>query len=216
MVSLGGVLPIFQILLPNFSPYYKFRLQIAALRITDRFHFYTKLRQRLRILESGFLHVAGASLLTPNCDCSFGLQISALRIADALQLSPNRTLYTTVLELYASYKLYWSVDSTGRGRVSLMVNVNLVKKVIDVKRLNSRIIVMEFAVDNEMITILSVYAPQSGWSIEENDLFYENLSREMLKVNGKCVILGDFNGHEGKTKMGTKEFMEALVMKSKI
>jgi len=81
----------------------------------------------------------------------------------------------------------------------LIVHVNLVKKVIDVKCLNSRIIVMELAVENEVITVLSVYAPQPGLSIEEINLFYENLSKEMLNVNGKCVILGDFNGHVGKT-----------------
>jgi len=56
----------------------------------------------------------------------------------------------------------------------------------------------ELAVENEVITALSVYTSQSGLSIEEKDLFYENLSRKMLKVNGKCVILGDFNGHVGK------------------
>jgi len=37
-------------------------------------------------------------------------------------------------------------SQTGRGGVGLMVHVNLVKKVIDVKHLNSRIIVMELAV----------------------------------------------------------------------
>jgi len=52
-----------------------------------------------------------------------------------------------------------------------MVHLNLVKKVIDVKRLNSRIIVMELAVENEVITVLSVYAPQPGLNIEEKDLF---------------------------------------------
>jgi len=64
--------------------------------------------------------------------------------------------------------------------------------------------VMELAVESEVITLLFVYAPQLGLSIEEEDLFYENLSREMLKVNGKCVILGDFNGHVGKIQDGYK------------
>jgi len=79
-----------------------------------------------------------------------------------------------------------------------MVHVNLVKKVIDVKYLNSSIVVMELAVENEVITVLPVNAPQHDLSIEEKDLFYENLSRKMLKVIGTCVILGDFNGHVGK------------------
>jgi len=47
-----------------------------------------------------------------------------------------------------------------------------------------------------------------GLSSEEKHLFYENLSREMLKVNGKCVILRDLNVN----KTGTRECMETLVM----
>jgi len=49
-----------------------------------------------------------------------------------------------------------------------------------------------------VISVLSVYAHRTGLSIVEKDLFYENLSRKMLKVNGKCVIQDDFNGHVGK------------------
>jgi len=52
---------------------------------------------------------------------------------------------------------------------------------------------MELAVEIEGITVLFVYAPQSGLSVEEKDLLYENLSRKMMKVNGKCVKTGDFN-----------------------
>jgi len=63
---------------------------------------------------------------------------------------------------------------------------------------------MELAMVNEVITItvLSVYTPQSALNIEEKDLFYENLSRKMLNMNGKCMILGDFNGHMGKMRDG--------------
>jgi len=53
-----------------------------------------------------------------------------------------------------------------------------------------------------VITFLFVYASQPGLSIEEKDLFYENLSKETLKVNGKCMILGDFNGHVSKIQDG--------------
>jgi len=116
----------------------------------------------------------------------------------------------------AAYKLYWSGESTGRGGVGLMVHVSLVKKVIDAKHLNSRIIVMELAVENEAITVLSLYASQSGSSIEEKDLFYENLSREMLKVNGKCRSWVTSMNMWIKYKMGTKECMMVLVMYSEM
>jgi len=122
----------------------------------------------------------------------------------------------TVKGGFDAYKLYWSGESTGQGGVGLMVHVNLVKKVIDVKHLNSRIIVTELAIKNEVITVLSVYAPQPGLALKRKTYFTRVcLSSEMLKVNDKRVKL-DFNGHVGKMQDGYKECMETLVMESKM
>ena len=79
-----------------------------------------------------------------------------------------------------------------------MVRSNWIKNVIEVRRINAWMMVVVIAFENETITIMSVYAPQCGCITEERDLFYHNLSVEMLKVHGKCVLLGDFNGHVGK------------------
>ena len=79
-----------------------------------------------------------------------------------------------------------------------MVHLDLVKSVIEVRRVHARIIVVVVAIQNKLVTILSVYAPQCGCSTEEKDAFYDDLSMEMLKIQGHCVLLGDFNGHVGK------------------
>jgi len=86
-----------------------------------------------------------------------------------------------------------------------MVHMNLVKKVIDVKRLNSRIVVMEFAGKNEVLSMLSVYTLQSGLSIEKKTYFTRDKS--------------DFRRHAVKKQDGyerLKECMEALVMESEM
>lgn len=100
------------------------------------------------------------------------------------------------------YKLYWSGISTGQGGVGLLIKKELEKQVIEVRRINERVIALDLAIENDVVTILSVYAPQCGLSSEEKDKFYEQLSLEMLNVHGKCVVMGDFNGHVGKKKDG--------------
>ena len=88
-----------------------------------------------------------------------------------------------------SYKLFWSGNSTSQGGVGVMVHVDLVKSVIEVRRVHARIIVVVVVIQNELVTILSVYTPQCGCSTEENDSFYDDLSMEMPKIQGHCVLL---------------------------
>lgn len=93
------------------------------------------------------------------------------------------------------YKLYWKGEDTGHGGVGLMVRKDLVESVVEVKRASSRFMALEIAINGEMVTVFSVYAPQSGRSEEEKDSFYDELSGEVQARGGKCIILGDFNGH---------------------
>ena len=59
----------------------------------------------------------------------------------------------------------------------------------------NKIIVGEVAV-----TVLSVYAPQSGLTIAEEELFYESLQNlvQIIDDSETLLICGDFNGRIGK------------------
>ena len=100
------------------------------------------------------------------------------------------------------YKLFWSGGPTPQGGVGVMVHADLVKNVVEVRRVHARIIVVVVVIQDELVSILSVYAPQCGCSAEAKDSFYDDLSMEMLKVQERCVLLGDFNGHVGKHSAG--------------
>ncbi|XP_057317637.1 uncharacterized protein LOC130662734 [Hydractinia symbiolongicarpus] len=75
----------------------------------------------------------------------------------------------------ARYKLFWIGNSDGYGGVGIFVAEKWVEKVIDVMRVNSRIIVIKFLIGNRIVTFLSVYAPQCGLSEEDKDKFYDEL-----------------------------------------
>ena len=100
------------------------------------------------------------------------------------------------------YKLYWIGEETGRGGVGLMVKHDLVEFVMEVRKVSTRIISIDTAVNEKVVTVISVYEPQSGRSEEEKDKFFEDLTAEVQSRHGICFVLGDFNGHVGRSSLG--------------
>ena len=103
---------------------------------------------------------------------------------------------------YFEYKLYWKGEETGRGGVGLMVKHDLIESVMEVRRVSPRIISIDIVVNEKVVTVISVYAPQSGRSEEEKDKFYEDLTAEVQSRHGICFVLGDFNGHVVRSSLG--------------
>ena len=99
------------------------------------------------------------------------------------------------------YKLYWKGEETGRGGVGLMVKHDLVESVMEVRRVSPRIISIDIVVNEKVVTVISVYAPQSGRSEEEKENFYEDLTAEVQSRHGICFVL-DFNEHVGRSSLG--------------
>ena len=100
----------------------------------------------------------------------------------------------------ARYKLFWIGNSTGYWGVGIFIAEKWVDKVIDVKRVNDRIIVVKFLIGKRIATAVSVYTPQCGLSEEEKDKFYDELIAVTSKFgdNELVIVGGDFNGHEGE------------------
>ena len=104
----------------------------------------------------------------------------------------------------AKYKLFGIGNSTGYGGVGIFIAEKWVDKVIDVKRVNDRIIVVKFLIGKRIVTAVSVYTPQCGLSEEEKDQFYDELIAVTSKFgdNELVIVGGDFNGHVGKSSEG--------------
>ena len=77
---------------------------------------------------------------------------------------------------------------------------------VDVKRVNARMMMVKLLVGNRVVAIISAYAPQQGLCEEVKDIFYENLISLAAKVDDKelLIIGGDLNGHVGKNADGYK------------
>ena len=78
-----------------------------------------------------------------------------------------------------------------------------VEKMFDIKCVSDRIILIKLIIGENIFTVLSVYAPQSGLEDSAKDAFYD-LQTVISKIPDKEVLTpcGDWNGHIGRMSAG--------------
>ena len=104
-------------------------------------------------------------------------------------------------QVMGGYKFFWQGGKGGAG-VGVMVADRWVDCVLEVKRVNDRIMMVRVNVGKWVIKLVSVYAPQVGRPFEEKERFYLVLGKTLQDSgdrNGEMVVVcGDFNGHVGE------------------
>ena len=102
------------------------------------------------------------------------------------------------------YKMFWVGADKGTGGVGILVAESWIENVIDVNRVNDRIMLVKLLLDKTIVVFVSVYAPQQGRPEDEKDRFYEELLLTMSAFGSNEVIMlcGDLNGHVGRTISG--------------
>ena len=77
-------------------------------------------------------------------------------------------------------------------------------KKFDFCRTSDRLMMIKLAIENNIITVLSCYAPHVGLGNTIKDAFHDLLNSTVNKVSATetLVICGNFNGHVGKVANG--------------
>ena len=106
-------------------------------------------------------------------------------------------------ELANGYKFFYAGKNTTRNGVSIVIGKDLKEKIIEVKRLGDRIIAIKLVLEEDMIHIISVYAPQAGLHKSVKSQFWEDLDGLLREIptSEKIFLRGDLNGHVGKDKI---------------
>ena len=73
------------------------------------------------------------------------------------------------------YKIMWSGDSSKDAGVAVLVGNEWINKVVNVNRVNERIVVIKLVIGVALVNVLSVYAPQLERTIEVKVEFWEEL-----------------------------------------
>nr|XP_009587226.1 craniofacial development protein 2-like [Nicotiana tomentosiformis] len=96
-----------------------------------------------------------------------------------------------------SFKLWYSGRVGGRNRVGILVDNDLRAIVVEVRRVNDRLLTIKLVVGGFTLNIISVYAPQAELDEEVKMSFWADLD-EMVwgtPYTEKVLIGGDFNSH---------------------
>ena len=102
------------------------------------------------------------------------------------------------------YKFFWVGNNQGTNGVGVLLVEKWVDKVYDIKRVSDRIMLIKLLVGEAVLTVLSVYAPQTGLEESTKDAFYDSLQTVISELPDKEIVIpcGDWNGHVGREAAG--------------
>ena len=93
------------------------------------------------------------------------------------------------------FKLWYSGTNRMRNGVGIIVDKTLTQDVVDVKRVGDRIMAIKIAIGQELINVISAYAPQVGLDTSLKEKFWEDLGDLVQGITQmeKVFIGGDLN-----------------------
>ncbi|KAM1176204.1 hypothetical protein ACFX19_029118 [Malus domestica] len=100
----------------------------------------------------------------------------------------------------SGFKLWYSGTNRTRNSVGIIVDKTLTQDVVDVKRVGDRIMAIKIVIGQELINVISAYAPQVGLDMSSKEKFWEDLGDlvQGIAQTEKLFIGGDLNGHVGR------------------
>ena len=105
------------------------------------------------------------------------------------------------------YKFWWSGNIRKTNGVGILLKEELVENVISVERTDDRIMKIVVMLGENVVHLFSVYAPQSGRTVEEKQEFIRKIEDKLAEVpEGELIwIGGDMNAHVGNQRGGFEE-----------
>ncbi|XP_070054765.1 uncharacterized protein [Nicotiana tomentosiformis] len=105
------------------------------------------------------------------------------------------------------YKLWYLGVQKGKNGVGILVDRELRESVVEVRRVNDRLIIIKLVIGECTLNVVSAYALHVGLDEEVKQRFSEGLDEIVRQVPPaeKLFIGGDFNGHIGSTASSFSE-----------
>nr|XP_016480646.1 PREDICTED: craniofacial development protein 2-like [Nicotiana tabacum] len=104
----------------------------------------------------------------------------------------------------ARYKLWYSEVSRCKNGVGMLVDRDLWEQVVEVRRVNDRMMAIKLVISGLTWNNTSACAPQVSLDEEVKKHFWEDLDEadQCIPQTEKIVLGGNFNGHIGSTSRG--------------
>ena len=88
----------------------------------------------------------------------------------------------------SGYKFFWQGCKDGNAGVGLLISDRWIDRIVDVKRVNERIMCLKVLISDKLVTCICVYAPQTGRSAEKKDSFRDQMisDRKHTSIGVDC------------------------------
>ena len=131
------------------------------------------------------------------------------RNVDILCLQETKWKGNKARKIGGECKLFYNGADRRKNGIGIVVREELAKSFLKVKRVSDRLMAMKLEVKGSILNIVSVYAPQVNYSMEEKNDFGEDLDGLIESVSKKeRIVLGaDLIGHVGEGNIGNEEIM---------
>ncbi|KAL7837360.1 hypothetical protein SRHO_G00270710 [Serrasalmus rhombeus] len=131
------------------------------------------------------------------------------RKVDILCVQETRWKGSKARNIGGGFKLFYHGVERKRNGVGIILKEQLVKSVLDVKRVSDRIMSLKLEVDGVILNVVSSYAPQVGCQLEEKEEFWSKMDEVVDGVprEEKLMIGAGFNGHVGEGNRGDEEVL---------
>ena len=102
------------------------------------------------------------------------------------------------------YKFFWQGCNKGTAGVGVFIAERWIDSVVNVVRVNERIMYVKLVIGEQIGNIVSAYAPQVGLSAEEKDDLWDSFIIMLTGTPKKeSIFIGsDMNGHVGRDADG--------------
>ena len=134
------------------------------------------------------------------------------RNLDILGVCETRTKNEGQKKIHEDFRYIYKGNREGRHGVGFILSPVFAERVSQIIYKSERIISISIEINNIGISLIMVYAPQQGRSVEEKEEFYENLQEtyDSVKNRNNIILLGDWNGHIGTTREGLEGVLGAF------
>ena len=134
------------------------------------------------------------------------IEMMKARRLDILGLCETRCKNSGQRRLHEDYKIIYSGVDDGRHGVAFMLTPQIAETVDSIDHKSERILGITLKLRDQKISVIQIYAPQQGRSIEEKEEFYNSLQEvyEGMKYQENVIVVGDMNGHVGQDRTGVE------------
>ena len=119
------------------------------------------------------------------------------RNVDILCLKETKWKGSKARNIEGRCKIFYNGADGRKNGIGIVLREELAKSVLQVKRVSDRLTAMKLEVNGSILNIVSAYAPQVNYSVEEKKDFWEDLDGLIKSISKEeRIVLGaDLNGH---------------------